>query len=302
MPLYVKRPQIMPVDGSKHRLVKFTSKADSTDQYADIYTPNESVSEPLPVVIAPHPITWSAAEEYNGGLTGGYKRGYHAGWYGLADRFKIVVVMPHGHPRRIDGCSLACPEQISDIVQLIQLMPEFQIVINRNQIYACGESMGGQEALIVAGQHPDMFAAVVAFNPIVDLAVWQQDLANSESSEIKAFGTDQLVIQEVGGTPSEVPHLYTERSPINYLDGLRKVPTLIFWSDRDLIVPHQATHHSYRLYQMIKSSDISSPIAEYNHTHIHGKIQFDETTCFQLHEWCDYELALNWLLVHTRGD
>ena len=302
MPLYVKRPQVLPVDRSCQRLIEFTSTADGTVQRADLYTPAEGVAKPVPVVIAPHPITWSAAEEYNGGLTGGYKRGYHAGWYGLADRYKVVIVMPHGHSRRIDGCSLASPEQISDIAQLINVMPEFQVDVNHNQIYACGESMGGQEALVVAGQNPELFAAVVAFNPIVDLAAWQLDLANSENLEIRGFGTDQRVIQEVGGTPSEVPLLYAERSPTNYVDGLKKVPTLIFWSNKDLIVPRQATHHAYHLYQMVKSSDISSPIAEYNHTHIHGEIEFNETTCFQLHEWCDYELALHWLLVHKRAD
>jgi len=211
-----------------------------------------------------------------------------------------INAMPHGHSRRVEGCSLASPEQISDFSQIENELLKADIKIDPARIYGCGESMGSQEILVSAGANPDLFTAIVAFNPIVDLAVWHKDLKNSTSKNIRKFGTDKRVAEEVGGLPSIVPHLYAERSAFQYIQGLKNIPLIIFWSEHDLVVPHQATHHSLKLYQMIKTLNANSPIAEYNHTRLHGKIELNEKTCFQLHEWCDYELALRWLLMHER--
>jgi hypothetical protein len=41
-------------------------------------------------------------------------------------------------------------------------------------------------------------------------------------------------------------------------------------------------------------------VAEYEHTTSHGLDAIDEDKRWQLHEWCDYELALQWLLAHRR--
>jgi predicted peptidase len=214
----------------------------------------------------------------------------------------VVIAMPHGHHRRVVNCSLASPEQIADMAQIISEVATRGTNIDHQRIYLCGKSMGGQEALVAAGCYPDLFAAVVAFNPIVDLAAWQQDLVAIDVDEIKEFRPDELVVEEVGGLPNEVPEAYQERSATRYADALAEVPCLIFWSEQDLIVPRQVTHHAYRLYAMIKDRSASSPIAEYNHTRIHGRLEPTIETRWQLHEWCDYELALNWLLMHRRGD
>jgi hypothetical protein len=45
---------------------------------------------------------------------------------------------------------------------------------------------------------------------------------------------------------------------------------------------------------------LSCQIAEYNHTEIHGQIEMDQLNRWRLHEWCDYELALRWLLNHKK--
>jgi dipeptidyl aminopeptidase/acylaminoacyl peptidase len=158
--------------------------------------------------------------------------------------------------------------------------------------------MGGLEALVVAGQHPDLFAAVVAFNPIVDLAEWQRDLASTSVAEIREFQTAQRVVEEVGGDPDAVPDSYAERSAITYVDGLVRVPTLLFWSSSDLIVPRQESHHAYRLYRELKARGAATPVCEFEHTRSHGISVQDDLTRWQLHEWCDYELALAWLLRH----
>ncbi len=165
---------------------------------ADLYLPARYTTQKIQLILAPHPITWTAEEDYHGGLKGLF-RGYHPGWYGLADIYNVGIVMPHGHHRVVDLCSLASPEQISDMLQLIDEIEVIGVHIDHQRIYTCGLSMGGQEALVMAGVHPEIIAATVAFNPIIDLAVWQRSLATSEIEEIQAFGTDQRIVKEVGG-------------------------------------------------------------------------------------------------------
>lgn len=298
MPLIESRPDPLPDDYSRHVPVTYISPSDGTTQTANIYSPTTTTG-PLPLVLAPHPITWTAEQDYHEGYPG-FTRGYHRGYYNLANQYGVVIAMQHGHHRRVENCSLASPEQIADMVYLIDHLQAENYEIDVRRIYACGLSMGGQEALVVAGRYPDRITAAVAFNPIVDLAAWQEDLATTDVQAIREFGTDQRIAEEVGGWPSDVPELYRERSATDYIDGLAEVPILILWTHEDLIVPRQTTHHSFLLYQKIKEKTITAPVAEYNHTQAHGTSRFDNHTRWQLHEWADYELALRWLLIHEK--
>ncbi len=297
--LVEQQPENMEPDYSRKETITFKSPADGCEMKADIYSPWQYRGEPLPLVLAPHPITWTAEEDYHGGLEG-LMRGYHRGYYRLADKYGVVIVMPHGHHHREDLCSLAGPEQIADMVYLIDGLQDFGYLLDKKRVYVCGLSMGGQEALVVAGKHPERFAALFAFNPIVDLAVWQEDLAESDIPEIVEYGTADRIVNEVGGFPSEIPEAYAERSGNNYVDNLAKVPTMIYWSDQDLIVPRQLSHHSYLLYTQVKDGTATSPVAEYNHTKSHGLLDYDKLIRWQLHEYCDYDLALHWLLGHQK--
>jgi predicted peptidase len=300
MTLFVRPPVQLSPDQSRKATLSFRSPSDGREQQVDVYSPKLATDQPRPLVLAPHPITWTAQQDYHGGLEG-LKRGHHAGWRGLAEQYGVIVALPHGHHRRIELCSLASPEQIDDMVYLIDHLATEGYSVDRSRVYACGLSMGGQEALIAAGRHPGRFAAVFAFNPIVDLAAWQQDLASTSVEEIREFGTAQKIVDEVGGLPEQVPEAYAMRSAITYADRLAQEPTFLYWTAHDLVVPRQLERHSYRLYQAIKNRSITAPVAEYEHTASHGLSALDEETCWQLHEWCDYELALRWLLTHSRS-
>jgi pimeloyl-ACP methyl ester carboxylesterase len=299
MPLIAKRPANIPPDTSRTETIALTSTADGCRVAFDIYSPADPAGEPLPLLLGPHPITWTAAEDYHIGFDG-FTREYHSGYFGLANKYGVLIAMPHGHQHKEDLCSLAGPDQIEDMIQIIGALEDHGYEVDQKRVYACGLSMGAQEALVVAGKHPDRIAAVVAFNPIVDLAAWHEELANSEVPEIREYDTAARIANEVGGTPAEAPEAYLERSALGYISGLSRVPTLVFWSDRELIIPRQLTHHTYPLYQQVKAINPNSPFAEYNHTNIHGPLEFDQLTRWQLHEWCDYELALRWLLHHHK--
>jgi poly(3-hydroxybutyrate) depolymerase len=297
MTLFEQPPEAPEPDRSHRTTLKFTSPADGSEQAVDVYAPAASVG-PLPLVFALHPITWTAEQDYSGGMPG-LKRGYHRGWRGLPNNYHMLVAMPRGHHRRVELCSLASPEQIDDLVFLIGEIEGAGFAVDRSRVYACGLSMGGLEALVAAGRHPLLFAAVVAFNPIVDLAAWQHDLSRTSVEAIREFGTAAKIVEEVGGEPADVPQLYAERSAITYVKGISRVPTLVFWSGEDLVVPGQETRHSYRLYREVKAMGATRPICEYEHTMLHGLAPTDDTTRWQLHEWCDYALALEFLRRHT---
>lgn len=299
MPLVEEHPADLPPDPSRKETVEFASPADECQMKVDIYSPQAPSSETLPLVLAPHAITWTAAQDYHGGLEG-LMRKYHRGYYGLAEKYQILIAMPHGHHHREELCSLAGPEQIADMVHLIDALDGYGYAVDKLRVYACGLSMGAQEALVLAGKHPDRLAATVVFNPIVDLAAWHEELATSEVPEIREYDTASRIANEVGGTPQEVPELYAERSANSFAEGLARVPTLILWAHKDLIVPRQVTHHTVPLYHRVKEIDPNSPIGAYNHTSIHGPIELDQLTRWQLHEWCDYDLAIHWMLNHER--
>jgi pimeloyl-ACP methyl ester carboxylesterase len=299
MSLVVERPDPLPPDASRKQTISLKSSADGCTVNVDVYSPSGGGDEPLPLLLAPHAITWTAAEDYHGGLQG-LMRKYHPGYYGLAEKHGTIIAMPHGHHHREELCSVAGPEQIADMAHLVDALAAYGYLVDKRRVYACGLSMGAQEALVLAGVYPDRIAAVVAFNPIVDLAAWHEELATSEVPEIREYDTAQRIANEVGGLPSEAAQAYAARSALNYVAGLARVPTLVFWTEQDLIVPRQITHHTMLLYRRVKEVNINSPFAEYNHTTIHGPLEFNQVTRWQLHEWCDYDLALRWLLCHRR--
>jgi pimeloyl-ACP methyl ester carboxylesterase len=51
-------------------------------------------------------------------------------------------------------CSVGGPEQIDDMAHLIGALTGFGYRVDTRRVYSCGLSMGGQEALVLAGRHP----------------------------------------------------------------------------------------------------------------------------------------------------
>jgi len=90
-----------------------------------------------------------------------------------------------------------------------------------------GWSWGGYITLLMHGMHPDRFRVGVAGVPVGDYALGYQDL----SPLLQAY--DRALL---GGTPSEVPQLMAERSPISYVDNV-KAPILFLAGEADSRCP-----------------------------------------------------------------
>jgi pimeloyl-ACP methyl ester carboxylesterase len=105
--------------------------------------------------------------------------------------------------------------QITDLSK----MPEIArrtlpwLKIDRRRIYALGSSMGGQETLLLLGQHPQLLAGAIAMDSVTNFYRRYGDFAITP----RRAGLQMLARFEVGGTPQSNPTGYVLRSPTHWL-------------------------------------------------------------------------------------
>jgi poly(3-hydroxybutyrate) depolymerase len=203
----------------------------------DQYGPGKP-SPPLPLVISPHGRGVSAAP--NARL-----------WGDLPDRGGFVVICPGGMGRRMPLHSWGYRGQITDLSK----MPEIArrtlpwLKIDRRRIYALGSSMGGQETLLLLGQHPQLLAGAIAMDSVTNFYRRYGDFAITP----RRAGLQMLARFEVGGTPRTNPSGYVLRSPTHWIKEIARsgVPLQIWWSITDQIVVDQ-THQSAHFYRELR--------------------------------------------------
>ncbi|MBD3276247.1 MAG: prolyl oligopeptidase family serine peptidase, partial [Candidatus Marinimicrobia bacterium] len=86
--------------------------------------------------------------------------------------------------------------------------------IDSTRIYLIGSSGGGYTVLMMLGKHPDIWADVSAWVPIVDLRSWYFQSAEAG----RKYAQD--IINSCGGKPGDSEHVdeeYRRRSPVTYL-------------------------------------------------------------------------------------
>lgn len=281
------------------RALEIRSPLDGSLQRGVLRLPGSGAPALLPLVIAPHAFGWTVDQDYHGGCVG-LKAPEHRGWLDVATDLGVAVLQPEGHHRAVAWCSMGYRGVVDDAPAWID-EAERHAPIDRDRVYACGLSMGALEALLMAGHHPDRFAAVFAFNPVVDARAWYEDLARTPNAELRAEGGAQLIADEVGGSPDEVPDEYVRRSAFTVLETLVAMPIAIWWSHVDLVVPRQAEAHGKRLYDDLKRLDPAAPVTEYEHTARYG-LPADpaDDARWGVHETSDYRFAAHWLLLHRR--
>ena len=90
-----------------------------------------------------------------------------------------------------------------------------------------GWSWGGYIAMLAIGLHPNAFVAAIGGIPVCDSVMTHEDCSPSQQAYDRAI---------MGGSPSEVPERYAERSPSTYLDEVR-TPVLIIAGEHDSACP-----------------------------------------------------------------
>ena len=203
----------------------------------------------LPLIIAPHGRNTSPESTA--------KR-----WRDLPTRGGFAVVLPAGQGRVLQLDSWGYPGQIADLARMPTLVERAVSGFHylRKRLYAIGESMGGQEVLLLLARHPHMFAGVVAFDPAVDMVSRYYAFPSLPDG----LATQKKALQEIGGTPLQLPQAYRARSPITYVRQIAfsEVPLEIWWSIADRVIVDQAAQAG-RLYQQIKLANPTAPVSPY---------------------------------------
>ncbi len=212
---------------------------------------------PLPLVISPHSrglTPWQEARR----------------WGDLPGRFRIVVVNTGLHGRVIPRRSWAWPPDIAEMADLPRLLPRFlpYLRIDPKRVYAAGDSMGGQETLMLVARRPDLFAAAVAADPVTNFARrWYQFPISGES-----WGEQAAATREVGGTPRRARWLYVRRSPLFFARtfAFSGVPLQLWWNPKDTVVIAEGSAQTGDFYRAVKRLNPRAPVvARLDHT-MHG--------------------------------
>jgi poly(3-hydroxybutyrate) depolymerase len=189
-------------------------------------------SPPLPLVISPH--GRGVAPELNSKL-----------WGNLPDRGGFVVICPGGMGRRMPLHSWGYRGQVTDLSRMHEIVRRTLpwLKIDRRRIYALGGSMGGQETLLLIGQHPRLLAGAIAMDSVTNFYRRYNDFAITP----RRRGLQILARFEVGGTPRTNPTGYVLRSPTHWIKEIAQsgVPLQLWWSLSDQIVvdqAHQSAH------------------------------------------------------------
>jgi poly(3-hydroxybutyrate) depolymerase len=217
---------------------------------------------PLPLVISPH--GRGVKPKANANL-----------WGDLPAQGNFAVICPGGMGRRIPLDSWGYRKQIADLARMPDIAEETLpwLRIDRDRVYGLGGSMGGQEILLLLGQHPHLMAGVAAFDSVANFYRRYRELAELPNGRV----VQATARVEVGGTPKTNPEGYVLRSPTHWTRQIAEsgVPLQMWWSTADRVVTDQK-HQSGTLFAEIKRlrkhGRLDSVVGTWAHSH---EMRFD---------------------------
>ena len=229
---------------------------------------------PIPLVISPH----------GRGVSGAYNLRF---WGDLPARGSFALISPDGQGRRLPFYSWGYPGQIDDLARMpASARKAFPwLTIDPARIYAIGDSMGGQEVLLLAARRSVRLAGAAAFDPVTDMALRYRRWSVTPGEH--ALPAKARI--EFGGTPTELPQAYKARSPRTYVRAIAKsgTPLQLWWSHRDAVVTDQAAETA-RFYQRLIAIAPAAPVQQivgyWQHAHeMHPETQLPAAlACFGL--------------------
>src|SRR5207244_808140 len=153
---------------------------------------------PIPLVISPHGRGIGASQNI-------------LLWGNLPARGRFALISPEGQGRRLVLFSWGDPGQIADLARMPRLARHAfpWLRFERRRIYAVGESMGGQETLLLVAHHPRLLAGAAAFDAPANM-----DLRYRDFRELRHGPPPQRMARfEIGGPPWPRPRLHADPGP-----------------------------------------------------------------------------------------
>jgi poly(3-hydroxybutyrate) depolymerase len=190
-------------------------------------------------------------------------------WGDLPARGRFALVSPEGQGRRLVLYSWGDPGQIEDLARMPILarraFPWLRIA--RRRIYAVGESMGGQETLLLLARHPRLLAGAAAFDAPASMGLRYRDFRLLR----RGLRLQRLARFEIGGPPRLDPRRYAARSPLALVRRIAfsGVPLELWWSRTDRVVVDQPAQ-SGLLFRTIEQLDPRAPVRQFVGRWAHG--------------------------------
>jgi dipeptidyl aminopeptidase/acylaminoacyl peptidase len=204
---------------------------------------------PIPLVISPH---GSGVEP-----AANARR-----WGNLPALGRFAVVNPEGQGAHLELYSWGSPGEIADLARMPRIVHEALpwLHVDRRRIYAIGGSMGGQETLLLAAEHPRLLAGAVSFDAPTNMAARYAAFPSlKDGHELQ-----DLARLEFGGIPRLDREAWADRSPLFYARELAfsHLPLEIWWSTRDRIVVDQR-QESGLLYRAIRRLNPHASVTQF---------------------------------------
>jgi hypothetical protein len=211
---------------------------------------------PIPLVISPHGRGIGAVQNV-------------LLWGNLPARGRFALVSPEGQGRRLVLYSWGDPGQIADLARMPSLARRAfpWLRVERRRIYAVGESMGGQETLLLVAHRPRLLAGAAAFDAPTNMDLRYRDFRLLRHG----LRLQRMARFEIGGLPWQSPRLWAERSPLALARriALSGVPLELWWSRDDRVVTDQAAQ-SGLLYRTVERFRPHAPVSRFVGRWAHG--------------------------------
>ena len=217
------------VDGLRLAEQVVKSSVDGKPQPVVIGVPETLGQEATPLLVGIH--TWSA--DY---------RQMVSHFAPLCARYGWLMVLPHFRGPNLDSnpcCTEASGSLLAqhDVVDAVHYM-QANYPVDPARQYLIGGSGGGHMSLMMAGKHPELWAAVSAWCPVSHLREWYEQ-GNSYAPHIAAC---------CGGRPGDSPEVdfeYLRRSPRTFLTNAANTRLQIAHGDKDPTIDVNQTWRTY---------------------------------------------------------